>query len=68
MKINKVNIPGVTVTLTESEASELRHMLKLFNIGLKQGQHGSGTSVDNQIHLCDDLIHAFGIALGNSEV
>jgi hypothetical protein len=56
MRVKRTSMPIVEIGLDLWEARELLHMLSVHKTGLQAGQHGTGTSIDDQMDLIEDII------------
>lgn len=61
MRVQRENIPGVTITLDVRDARELAHILDMHAIHLRSGEGGRGTSIDDQIAHCETWSEAIKV-------
>lgn len=66
MRVIGKNIPGIELTLTKDEAFELSHCLSMYQVSLRQGGEGRGTSIEDRIKFIDDLTVLINNRVGGS--
>lgn len=55
IEVHKTQMPAIRMTVTQSVALDLGHILDLYISEAKRGTFGGGTSVDDDIRLATEI-------------